>query len=62
MLPCMIQVKKKPGTYYVRTSSVDSGGYEGSFSSPQSFEIKRGFFLEFLGLTGILGLIFFLAI
>jgi hypothetical protein len=57
-----IKKPKKPGTYYVRTSSVDSGGYEGSFSSPQSFEIKRGLFLEFLGLTGILGLIFFLAI
>jgi LysM repeat protein len=55
-----IKTPKKPGTYYVRTSSIDSRGYEGSFSAPQSFEIKRGLFLEFLGLTGILGLIFFL--
>lgn len=55
-----IKTPKKPGTYYVRTSSVDSRDYEGSFSAPQSFEIKRGLFLEFLGLTGILGLIFFL--
>ncbi|MCE5312193.1 MAG: FecR domain-containing protein [Nitrospiraceae bacterium] len=31
---------KDPGTYYVRTSSVDHKGYEGDFSQPQSFEIK----------------------
>jgi hypothetical protein len=53
-----LQKPQKPGVYYVRTSSIDSTGYEGSFSEPQSFEIKRGLFLEFLGLTGILGLIF----
>jgi hypothetical protein len=53
-----LQKPKKPGVYYVRTSSIDSTGYEGRFSEPQSFEIKRGLFLEFLGLTGILGLIF----
>ncbi|MBN1613843.1 MAG: FecR domain-containing protein [Deltaproteobacteria bacterium] len=32
---------EKAGIYYVRTSSIDSEGYEGGFSSPQSFEIKR---------------------
>jgi hypothetical protein len=32
--------KPKPGSYYVRTSSIDSKGYEGEFSRPQSFEIK----------------------
>jgi hypothetical protein len=29
-----------PGIYYVRTSTIDPTGYEGGFSSPQSFEIK----------------------
>jgi hypothetical protein len=29
-----------PGVYYVRTSTIDPTGYEGGFSSPQSFEIK----------------------
>jgi formylglycine-generating enzyme required for sulfatase activity len=29
-----------PGTYFVRTSAVDSDGQEGSFSLPQSFEIE----------------------
>jgi hypothetical protein len=32
--------KPKPGVYYARTSSIDSKGYEGEFSKPQSFEIK----------------------
>lgn len=50
----------RPGVYFVRTSSIDSRGYEGHFSEPQSFEIKRGLFLEFLGITGLLGLIFLL--
>jgi len=31
---------KVPGFYYVRTSSIDSKGYEGEFSKPQSFEIQ----------------------
>ena len=30
-----------PGVYYIRTSTIDSTGYEGGFSPPQSFEIKR---------------------
>ncbi len=32
--------KPRPGSYYVRTSSIDSKGYEGEFSRPQSFEVK----------------------
>ncbi|MDQ7787643.1 MAG: FecR domain-containing protein [Thermodesulfovibrionales bacterium] len=55
-----LQKPDKAGVYYVRTSSIDSKGYEGSFSEPQSFEIKRGLFLEFLGITGVLGLLFLL--
>lgn len=55
-----IKTPKKPGIYYVRTSSIDSSGYEGSFSAPQSFEIKRGSLLKFLGLAGVLGVIVFL--
>jgi hypothetical protein len=30
----------EPGTYYVRTSTIESTGYEGDFSPPQSFEIE----------------------
>ena len=32
---------KKPGVYYVRTSTIDPDGYEGGFSDPQSFEIQN---------------------
>ena len=35
---------KKPedsGVYYIRTSAIDSEGYEGDFSVPQSFEIEK---------------------
>lgn len=32
---------KKPGLYFVRTSTIDSDGYEGRFSEPQTFEIER---------------------
>jgi hypothetical protein len=54
------QKPKEAGIYYVRTSSIDPVGYEGSFSAPQNFEIKRGLFYEFIGIAGTLGLIFFL--
>ncbi|MBN2655142.1 MAG: FecR domain-containing protein [Nitrospirae bacterium] len=30
----------EPGTYFVRTSSIDHKDFEGDFSQPQSFEIK----------------------
>ncbi len=36
----LVPKPKVPGFYYVRTSSIDSKGYEGEFSKPQSFEIK----------------------
>jgi hypothetical protein len=36
----LIPKPKVIGFYYVRTSSIDSKGYEGEFSRPQNFEIK----------------------
>ena len=36
-----IEGPKKSGTYYIRTSSIDEEGFEGSFSSPQQLEVKR---------------------
>jgi hypothetical protein len=32
-----------PGEYYTRVSVIDSEGYEGDFSDPQIFEVKRKF-------------------
>ncbi|MHC1742583.1 MAG: FecR domain-containing protein [Syntrophobacteraceae bacterium] len=32
---------KKAGVYYVRVSAVNAEGFEGNFSTPQSFKIKR---------------------
>ena len=29
------------GTYYIRTSAIDTHGYEGDFSEPQSFEVQK---------------------
>ena len=40
---------EKWGSPYVRTSSVDSKNYEGEFSGPQSFEIKRRLPYEVFG-------------
>jgi hypothetical protein len=34
---------EKTGTYYLRTSAIDSEGYEGEFSAAQRFEIKAKF-------------------
>jgi hypothetical protein len=31
------------GTYYIRTSAIDTQGYEGDFSEPQSFEVKNNY-------------------
>lgn len=39
----------KCGMYYVRTSAIDAEGYEGPFSLPQTFEIKKAFSLVPLG-------------
>ncbi len=52
---------KDPGVYYVRTSSIDKKGREGNFSSPQSFEIERGFPYGALGIIMSLGLLSILA-
>ena len=40
------------GTYYVRTSGIDTEGYEGDFSLPQSFEIKQKTSLKVMGAIG----------
>ncbi|HOV89561.1 MAG TPA: FecR domain-containing protein [Syntrophorhabdaceae bacterium] len=52
---------KDPGVYFVRTSSIDKKGREGNFSSPQSFEIERGFPYEVIGIIMGLGLLSILA-
>lgn len=36
-----IKKPKKPGTYFVRVSAINLEGFEGSFSTPQSFTIRR---------------------
>jgi hypothetical protein len=43
---------EEAGTYYVRTSSIDTKGYEGSFSTPQSFTIERKSSYTLLGIVG----------
>ena len=47
-----LQKPKKAGSYYIRTSAIDSEGYEGSFSVPQSFEIKEEF--SYIALGGVI--------
>lgn len=44
---------EKAGTYYVRTSSIDTKGYEGSFSTPQSFAVERKPSFALLGIFGV---------
>ena len=55
-----LQRPKEAGTYHVRTSAIDRGGYEGDFSPPQGFEIKRRFPYALLGVVFTMGLIFLL--
>jgi hypothetical protein len=50
---------EKRGTYYVRTRGIDSEGYEGDFSLPQSFRIQ-GSYYEALAVIGSVVLIFLL--
>ncbi|RJR48833.1 MAG: LysM peptidoglycan-binding domain-containing protein [Desulfobacteraceae bacterium] len=38
-----LEKPEKSGSYFVRTSTIDPNGNEGSFSPPQSFEIEGGF-------------------
>jgi hypothetical protein len=54
----VIQKPEKQGIYYIRVSTIDSKGYEGRFSNPQSFAIKEGSLALFLGVAAALGLIF----
>lgn len=51
----------EPGVYYVRTSTIDPSGYEGSFSAPQNFEIKssNGYWV-ILGAYGLMALLILL--
>ncbi len=48
------------GIYYVRTSGIDRENYEGDFSLPQSFEIRKRFPFGLLGVIGAIGLIILL--
>ncbi|MHC1725855.1 MAG: FecR domain-containing protein [Syntrophobacteraceae bacterium] len=52
---------KKAGTYHVRASAINTEGFEGHFSAPQSFKIKR-FPWELLGPGAMVGAIIFLAL
>jgi hypothetical protein len=47
---------KKPaesGVYFVRTAAIDRDGDTGAFSAPQTFEIKKEFPYEWIGLGGV---------
>ncbi len=55
-----IQRPERAGTYFVRVSPVDQKGFEGDFSEPQKFEIKKSPIYKILGIAGIAGLLFFL--
>ena len=51
---------KKAGTYYVRASAVNDEEFEGHFSAPQSFKIRR-FPWELAGAGALTGVILFLS-
>ncbi len=53
----VLQKPEDPGTYYIHVSAIDSKGYEGRFSKPQSFTLKEGSLALFLGAVGTLILI-----
>lgn len=55
-----LQRPEKPGIYFVRTSSIDTKGYESDFSTPQSFEIKRRISFGPLAIIGAAWLIILL--
>lgn len=59
-----IQKPTEPGIYYVRTSGIDATGYEGVFSSPQSFEIKQKnpYATWGVGAAGVISLILLLTL
>jgi hypothetical protein len=54
----VIQKPEHSGIYYIHVSSIDSKGYEGRFSKPQTFTIKKGSLAVFLGAVGALIIIF----
>jgi hypothetical protein len=45
------------GTYHVRISAVDPEGFEGNYSTPQIFEVKRRLWPYGVGLLGVVGTI-----
>jgi len=45
---------KGVGTYYVRTSAIDSKGYEGAFSEAQTFEIDNKLLLVPGGIAAVI--------
>jgi len=45
------------GTYYVRISAIDPEGYEGNYSTPQIFEVKRRLWPYGVGFLGVVGTI-----
>jgi hypothetical protein len=47
----------EPGTYYVRTSSIDADGYEGEFSEPQTFNVLSDYRYVPLGFITIFALL-----
>lgn len=48
------------GTYYVRISAIDTEGYEGNYSTPQIFEVKRRLWPYGVGALGVAGIILLL--
>ena len=57
-----LPMPKEPGIYHVHTSSIDMKNREGEFSTPQSFEVKRGFPYGVVGgIAAAVGLILLLA-
>jgi hypothetical protein len=56
----VIQKPEDVGTYYIHVSAIDSKGYEGKFSEPQTFTVKKGSFAVFVGAAAALGLLFIL--
>lgn len=45
------------GTYFVRISTIDPEGYEGNYSAPQTFEVKRRLWPYGVGFLGLVGTI-----
>jgi len=52
-----LEPPQKSGVYYVRTSSIDSEGFEGPFSLPQTFEVRRWWPYAAGGALGAAGII-----